>query len=72
VIEEPNGGAHRDRMGAIESMGKALEARFGPLVLQDFTDPKSKVSRKIKEDRFQKFRKMGEFAFVPLQSGLKS
>ncbi len=72
VIEEPNGGAHRDRMGAIESMGRALETRFGPLALQDFTDPKSKTARKIKEDRFQKFRKMGEFAFVPLQSGLKS
>ena len=72
VISEPNGGAHRDKNGAIESMAKTLETHFGPLALQDFKDPRSKASQKIKNDRFKKFRKMGEFAFVPVQSGMKS
>ncbi|NDG84765.1 MAG: acetyl-CoA carboxylase carboxyltransferase subunit alpha [Proteobacteria bacterium] len=72
VIEEPNGGAHRDKAGAIESMARTLETRFGPLALQDFKDPRSKTAQKIKNDRFKKFRKMGEFAFVPVQSGMKS
>ena len=72
VISEPNGGAHRDRAGAIQSLMEALETRFGPLALQDFRNPASKVSLKIKDDRFKKFRKMGDFAFVPLSSGAKA
>jgi acetyl-CoA carboxylase carboxyl transferase subunit alpha len=65
VIIEPNGGAHRDKVSAIASLKKALEKNFGPLVHQDFRDPTSAVSRKLKEDRFQKFRRMGDFAMVP-------
>jgi acetyl-CoA carboxylase carboxyl transferase subunit alpha len=72
IIGEPNGGAHRDKNGAIESLNQALETHFGPLVKQDFSDPKSKTSQKIKNDRFKKFRKMGEFAFVPMGPGPKS
>lgn len=65
IIVEPNGGAHRDKTSAIAAMKKALEKNFGPLVQQDFKDPSSVVSRKLKEDRFQKFRRMGDFAMVP-------
>ncbi len=72
VVSEPNGGAHRDRAGAIQSMSDFLENHFAPLAFQDFKDPTSKVSLKIKEDRFKKFRKMGSFAFEPIHSGLKS
>jgi hypothetical protein len=39
------------------------------MAMSDFSNPDSKVSLKIKEDRFQKFRKMGDFAFAPLSLG---
>ena len=69
VIPEPNGGAHRDKVGAIESLKKNLEKNFGPLVVQNFSDPHSLVSVKIKEDRYQKFRHMGDFAMKERQAG---
>ncbi len=68
IIPEPNGGAHRDKEGAIASLKKSLEKEFGPLALKNFKDPKSKESAEIREDRFQKFRHMGDFAFAPLTS----
>jgi len=62
VIPEPNGGAHRDRARAIESLKSELEKNFGPLVSQNFKDPRSKISVQIKEDRYQKFRHISDFA----------
>ncbi|MCW3101478.1 MAG: accA [Chthonomonadaceae bacterium] len=62
IIPEPNGGAHRDKEGAIASLKAALEKEFGPMVLKNFKDPASKQSQEIREDRFQKFRHMGNFA----------
>jgi acetyl-CoA carboxylase carboxyl transferase subunit alpha len=69
IIPEPNGGAHRDKAGAIDSLRHAIETHFGPYLKQDFSDPHSKTSQKIKDDRFRKFRQMGDFAFVPLAEG---
>jgi acetyl-CoA carboxylase carboxyl transferase subunit alpha len=62
VIAEPNGGAHRDQHGAIESLRKALEKEFGKWLKKDFIDPASKDSIAIRDARFEKFRKMGSFA----------
>jgi acetyl-CoA carboxylase carboxyl transferase subunit alpha len=72
VVPEPNGGGHRDRTGAIESLSKALEKHFAPFLQDDFSNPDSKVSQQIKEQRFQKFRKMGDFAFQPIQESPKA
>jgi acetyl-CoA carboxylase carboxyl transferase subunit alpha len=69
IIPEPNGGAHRDKAGAIASLRQALETHFGPFLKQDFKDPDSKTSQKIKNDRFRKFRQMGDFAFIPMGEG---
>lgn len=63
IIPEPNGGAHRDAEAAIELLGKSLNKNFGPWLRKDFSDPKSEASLAIKEARFEKFRKMGDFAF---------
>jgi len=69
VIPEPNGGAHRDKASAIASLKTNLEKSFGPLVTQNFNDPASSVSAKIKEDRYQKFRHMGDFAMKERKTG---
>jgi acetyl-CoA carboxylase carboxyl transferase subunit alpha len=66
VIPEPNGGAHRDKARAIESLKVGLEKSFGDLATKDFNDPHSLVSTAIKEDRFQKFRSMGAFAMTEI------
>ena len=62
IIPEPNGGAHRDKPSAIESLRKALEKHLGPWLDRDFSDPNSAASQGIREERFQKFRKMGSSA----------
>ncbi len=62
IIPEPNGGAHRDLSGAIESLKTTLTKEFGPWLKKDFNDPSSKTSIEIKNARFDKFRKMGDFA----------
>ena len=67
IIPEPNGGGHRDRTRAIESLKIGLESSFGALATQDFNDPRSQTSLKIKEDRYQKFRHMGDFAMKSTQ-----
>jgi acetyl-CoA carboxylase carboxyl transferase subunit alpha len=69
VIPEPNGGAHRDKIRAIESLKQNLEKSFGPLATSDFLDPRSKASEKIKEELYQKFRHMGDFAMTPMTGG---
>ena len=69
IIAEPNGGAHRDKEGAIASLRKSLEKEFGDLALQNFKDSHSTASAKIREDRFQKFRHMGDFSLVKRQVG---
>jgi acetyl-CoA carboxylase carboxyl transferase subunit alpha len=69
VIPEPNGGAHRDKTRAIESLRAVLEKSFGGLAQTDFKDPRSKVSLKIKEDRYQKFRHMTDFAVADHKVG---
>jgi acetyl-CoA carboxylase carboxyl transferase subunit alpha len=69
VIPEPNGGAHRDKIRAIESLRAVLEKSFGALAQTDFKDPRSKASLKIKEDRYQKFRHMTDFAVTDLKVG---
>jgi acetyl-CoA carboxylase alpha subunit len=61
VIPEPNGGGHRDKNSAIASLKNELEKHFGALCTQNFKDPHSKTSLKIKEDRYQKFRHMTDF-----------
>jgi acetyl-CoA carboxylase carboxyl transferase subunit alpha len=72
IVKEPKGGAHRDKAGAIESMKKALEKQFGPWLDRNFKDPASDESQAIREERFLKFREMGNFAFEPLtQKGAK-
>lgn len=63
IIPEPNGGAHRNRDAAIQSLKEMLEKHFLPLVELDFKDPNSKVSQNIREERFNKFRSMGNFGF---------
>jgi acetyl-CoA carboxylase carboxyl transferase subunit alpha len=62
VIPEPNGGAHRDSIGAIKSFSETLNQMFGPWATQDYSDPKSVTSAEIKQHRFDNFRKMGNFA----------
>jgi acetyl-CoA carboxylase carboxyl transferase subunit alpha len=69
VVSEPSGGAHRDKDGAIASMKSTLEKKFGEWALRNFEDPTSEVSEQIREARFQKFRKMGDFAFSPFETG---
>jgi acetyl-CoA carboxylase carboxyl transferase subunit alpha len=69
VIPEPNGGAHRDKLGAIASLKESLEKSFGGLATGDFKDPQSKTSAKIKEDRYQKFRHMGDFSMTARKAG---
>ena len=71
IIGEPKGGAHRDKVGAIQSLKTQLENVFGPWVNRDFQNPDSETSKKIREDRFQKFRHMGEFAYTSLDAGAK-
>jgi acetyl-CoA carboxylase carboxyl transferase subunit alpha len=62
IIPEPNGGAHRNGKGAIESLRNTLLQEFGPWVKKDFQDPTSVESSAIRDARFDKFRKMGDFA----------
>ena len=62
IIPEPSGGAHRNSKGAIESLNKTLLEQFGPWLKKNFQDPSSEASAKIREARFEKFRKMGDFA----------
>ena len=62
IIPEPNGGAHRDQKGAIESLRVTLEKEFGKWVQRDFKQADSKDSHAIREARFDKFRNMGAFA----------
>ena len=62
VVPEPNGGAHRDAGNAIRGLQKVLQVEFSKWVDQDFSDPLSKTSQEIRDARFDKFRKMGNFA----------
>ncbi len=62
IIPEPNGGAHRDTAAAVHLLGETLLKSFGPWVNKDFTDPRSTISQEIKNARYEKFRKMGDFA----------
>ena len=64
IIPEPNGGAHRDLKGAVDSLRNALEKEFSPWLKSDFSDPLSLESAKIRDARFSKFRKMGDFALT--------
>ncbi len=70
IIPEPNGGAHRDKESAIQSLRKTLEEKFGPMVTQNFKDSDSTASAKIREDRFQKFRHMGDFSMQKRKVGV--
>ena len=53
IIEEPFGGAHRDFKLAAEFVGKALAAEL--TALRKFSP------RKLREQRYEKFRKIGRF-----------
>jgi acetyl-CoA carboxylase carboxyl transferase subunit alpha len=61
IVSEPNGGAHRDPKAAIASMGVAIEKHFGPWI--------KKGSNGAKAARFEKFRKLGNFALSESVSG---
>lgn len=54
VISEPIGGAHRDYELAAKHLREALE--------DSLTQLKKKSLKQLLEDRYQKFRKLGEFA----------
>jgi acetyl-CoA carboxylase carboxyl transferase subunit alpha len=54
VIPEPMGGAHRDYQGAAENLKKAILDSLGTL--------KKKSTKKLLEDRYTKYRNLGEFA----------
>lgn len=62
IIAEPNGGAHRDSVSAIQKMKVAVEKFLESCSKKDYANPASKVSKSIQMDRIQKFRKMGEFS----------
>lgn len=53
ILPEPRGGAHRDPAEAAETVKAAILKHLGEL--------KEKDGRSLKEDRYQKFRKMGIF-----------
>ncbi len=56
IVEEPLGGAHRDYDAAAELLKKALERNLSEL---------SRISpRQLKEQRYQKFRAMGDFEVI--------
>jgi acetyl-CoA carboxylase carboxyl transferase subunit alpha len=57
VIAEPIGGAHRNPDEAAKLLKAEIDKHFKPLLKIYEKNP-----QKIKEHRFQKFRKMGESA----------
>lgn len=66
VVPEPKGGAHRDWNAAAEFMKKALMEHLEPLIKTG-----KRSSKKLLEDRIDKFRNMGEaaLAHAPISSG---
>ena len=53
IIEEPEGGAHRDHEAAAAGLDAALQKHYGDLKQLSVAD--------LVEQRYQKFRKMGQF-----------
>ena len=53
IVDEPSGGAHVDYDGAAARLGDAIEAALGEL--------KHMSGEELVEDRYQKFRAMGNF-----------
>ncbi len=64
IIPEPNGGAHRNWEEAFLLMKKALDKHFAPLLVTEKLKNSKKTSSTRKEtfrdERFQKFRVMGQ------------
>lgn len=61
IIPEPAGGAHRDWPAAFDLIRKAIVKNFNPLLK---SQSKSSATKKLVNDRFEKFRAMGEKALA--------
>ncbi|WP_018886074.1 acetyl-CoA carboxylase carboxyltransferase subunit alpha [Paenibacillus massiliensis] len=59
IIPEPKGGAHKDYEVAAEAVKSALDRHLKELSVMD--------AHELKEDRYQKFRKIGEFGWYQQQ-----
>lgn len=59
IIQEPAGGAQRDWNATFESVRKTITKQFNPLLKSPV---KASGTQKLLEDRYDKFRRMGESA----------
>jgi acetyl-CoA carboxylase carboxyl transferase subunit alpha len=64
IIPEPTGGAHRDWDGAFSGVRKAMTKYFTPLVK---AQSKTTLTKKLLNDRYAKFRDMGEGALARIR-----
>jgi acetyl-CoA carboxylase carboxyl transferase subunit alpha len=64
IIQEPQGGAHRDPQAMAKAMQKALLKQFGPLVEQFLRSPSAEKSRHFAMERRKKFRALGDLALA--------
>ncbi|MFB5267375.1 acetyl-CoA carboxylase carboxyltransferase subunit alpha [Paenibacillus enshidis] len=60
IIPEPQGGAHRDYEQTAQAIQSALEVHLQQLSAMN--------AEELKEDRYRKFRKIGEFTFAQVQT----
>lgn len=65
IIHEPVGGAQRDWNATFETVGKAIQKHFVPLIK---AQGKAAQTKKLVADRYAKFREMGESAIAQVRS----
>lgn len=61
IVQEPDGGAHRNWSQAAEHLGQAIHTHLDPLITS-WMDGKAKSAQTIKMERLDKFRTMGNLA----------
>ena len=61
IVSEPDGGAHRNHEKAAENLGRALHSNLQRLL-------KIPINQLLKK-RYEKFRRLGNFAELPKGNG---
>jgi acetyl-CoA carboxylase carboxyl transferase subunit alpha len=65
IIPEPTGGAQRDWAATFENARKAITKNFNPLIK---TQMKATSAKKLQNERYSKFREMGEGAIAQIRA----